>query len=105
MPVVKDIAGRTEDIVTGRDGRKMVRFHGLYINLPNIIQGQVIQKSYDNYIIKIVSQSLLSATEKETITQRMKSQLGNDVTITVEEVKHIPVGPNGKYKAVISEVS
>lgn len=105
MPVVRDITGRTEDIVTGRDGRKMVRFHGLYINLPNIIQGQVIQKSYDDYILKIVSQNVLSTTEKETITQRMKSQLGNDVTVIIEEVKNIPVGANGKYKAVISEVN
>lgn len=104
MPVVKNLAGRDEDIITGKDGRQMVRFHGIFIDLPNIIQGQVIQKSYIDYVIKVITQSSLSVRESETIEHRMKTQLGNDIRISIEEVTQIPAGPNGKFKAVISEI-
>lgn len=104
MPVIEELTGREEDVVTGMDGRKMVRFHGLYIDLPNIIQGQVIQHTLQNFTIKIIAQHSLSAVEKETIRQRMKSQLGNEINIAIEEVKTIAPGANGKFKAVLSEI-
>ena len=36
MPVIEEIVGRVEDTVIGRDGREMVRFHGIFINLPSV---------------------------------------------------------------------
>jgi phenylacetate-CoA ligase len=104
MPLVKEIIGRQEDIIMGKDGRQMVRFHGIFIDLPNIKQGQVIQESYDDYTIKVVADRPISENDKQTIRQRMMSQLGNDITARIEDVDVIPVGPNGKFKAVISLV-
>lgn len=103
MPVISEIVGRVEDTVVGMDGREMVRFHGIFIDLPNLIEGQVIQWELDRFEIKIVSNGKFSKGESEIIKQRMFSQLGN-IKIEIREVESIPRNENGKFKSVISHV-
>ena len=103
MPVIDEIIGRTEDIIVGKDGREMVRFHGLYIDLPNIVEGQVIQHSLSEFELKIVASRALSNEEKKKLKTRMQSQLG-DITLIINEVEQIPRSKNGKFKSVISYV-
>ena len=103
MPVIDEILGRIEDVVIGRDGREMVRFHGLYIDLPNIIEGQVIQHNLCEFELKIVCTIKLSDDERKILTSRMKSQLG-EINLKITEVDKIPRGKNGKFKAVISNL-
>lgn len=101
--VIDEIMGRTEDTITGPDGRKMVRFHGIFIDIPAIIQGQIIQHTLHNFTVRVAVSTRLSQHEKDTISNKMKSQLG-DINLHIDEVAQIPPSPNGKYKAVISEL-
>lgn len=103
MPSVDEIVGRVEDIVIGADGREMVRFHGIFIEMPNIVKAQVVQNDYDNFVINIESINPLSEDEKKTISNRMESQLGK-IKLLINRLDEIPLGPNGKFKAVISKV-
>jgi phenylacetate-CoA ligase len=103
MPIVDEIVGRTEDVVIGQDGREMVRFHGIFIGIPSIIEGQIIQHTLSSFEIKLVVATSLSKEENELIVTRMKSQLGN-IEVTIHEVDSIPRTANGKFKAVISNV-
>jgi phenylacetate-CoA ligase len=103
MPVIEEIVGRLEDVVVGKDGREMVRFHGIFINLPNVIEGQIIQNGYDDFVINVATSSGITAEEQETILKKMESQLG-EVKVTINQLSTIPRGPNGKFKAVISNV-
>jgi phenylacetate-CoA ligase len=103
MPVIEEIVGRTEDVVIGRDGRKMVRFHGVFVNLSNIIEGQIIQEDYEKFIVKVVSERGLSHSDNEAINMRLKSQLG-DITVEVTRVSSIPRNKNGKFQAVVSKI-
>ncbi|MFZ1809256.1 MAG: hypothetical protein WAU36_18630 [Cyclobacteriaceae bacterium] len=103
MPVISEIVGRVEDTVVGMDGREMVRFHGIFIDLPNLIEGQVIQWELDRIEIKIVSNGRFSKQESEIIRERMISQLGG-VKVEIHEVESIPRNANGKFKSVISHV-
>jgi phenylacetate-CoA ligase len=104
MPIVDEILGRNEDVVKGTDGREMVRFHGIFVDLPNLMEGQIIQQDISHIIVKTVANGSLSKQEKETIMSRLNSQLG-EVIISIEEVDQIPRGPNGKYQAVISKLN
>lgn len=104
MPVVKEILGRIEDLVIGEDGREMVRFHGIFVNLPNVIEGQIVQNDYSDFEINIVTKTGLSEAEKLTIKQRMNSQLG-EIKLVIHELEQIPRGANGKFKAVISKIN
>lgn len=103
MPVIDEIIGRIEDVVIGKDGREMVRFHGLFIDLSNIVEGQVIQHDISEFELKIVATRTLSNIEKKTLETRMQSQLG-DIKLIINEVEQIPRTQNGKFKAVISNV-
>ena len=103
MPVVQEILGRVEDVIVGKDGRQMVRFHSVFNNLRNVKQAQVIQETTDTIHVKIVTEGKADTTEKEMIKQRIMSQLG-DMTVTIEEVAAIPLTANGKFKAVVSKL-
>ncbi|HRG10171.1 MAG TPA: hypothetical protein PLJ08_16470, partial [Cyclobacteriaceae bacterium] len=84
-PVIKEIIGRVEDTVVGKDGREMVRFHGIFINLPNLIEAQIIQHTLDAFEINIVTNGRWTAEEARLVKNRMTSQLG-DVTVEIREV-------------------
>jgi phenylacetate-CoA ligase len=103
MPIIDEIVGRTEDTVIGPDGREMVRFHGIFVGIQKIVEGQVIQHNLSDFTIKLVVSSSLSKIENELIITRMSSQLGN-ITVGIHEVDYIPRTSNGKFKAVISNV-
>lgn len=103
MPVISEIVGRIEDTVIGPDGREMVRFHGIFIDLPNLIEGQVIQWDFDLFEIKLVTNGKWTSEESSIITKRMTSQLGN-IKLEIHEVDSIPRSNNGKFKSVISHV-
>lgn len=103
MPVIQEIVGRIEDVVIGKDGREMVRFHSVFYGLEKIKKAQVIQEEADTIHIKIEAETTLEQEEKTLILQRIVSQLG-EMNITVEEVSSIPLNQNGKFQAVISKV-
>lgn len=104
MPVIKEILGRVEDVVIGKDGREMVRFHGVFNGLQTVAQAQVIQNTVDAILIKAVpAGKQISASEKQIMKDRIISQLG-EIDIQIEEVNAIPLTANGKFKAVISTV-
>lgn len=104
MPVIEAINGRIEDTVIGPDGREMMRFHGITINIPCVIESQVIQHELTWFEIKLVVSRPPIEDELATIRKRMISQLG-EIKLDIQIVPSIPRGPNGKFKAVISHVS
>ncbi len=103
MPIIDEIIGRIEDTVIGQDGREMVRFHGIFINIPKIIEGQIIQHTLNQFEIKLVTCNQLKLDEIDIIRQRMNSQLGK-IELDINIVESIPRNNNGKFQAVISHV-
>jgi phenylacetate-CoA ligase len=103
LPVVYEISGRVEDTVVGADGREMVRFHGIFIDLPHVVEAQVVQEDYSTLSINVVPNGPISEHERNIIRNRVVSQLGQ-VNVFINEVATIPRGANGKFKAVISKV-
>jgi phenylacetate-CoA ligase len=104
MPVIKEVVGRIEDTVVGPDGRQMVRFHGIFINQPHIIEGQIIQESLNQIRVKIVPTAGFEQSDEDDIIHRVQQRLGNGITVTVERVESIPRTKSGKFKSVISKV-
>jgi len=103
MPVIQEIAGRIEDVVIGRDGRQMVRFHSIFNGLYSIKRSQVIQETKDDIIVKIVADDKLTKDDILLIKQRIVGQLG-EMNINVEEVENIPLTKNGKFQAIVSKL-
>ncbi len=105
MPVLAEVTGRLEDTVYGPDGRRMVRFHGIFVGQPNIREGQVIQERLDFLRILVVPKSGYTHDDEKTIVSRVHERLGRNTTVCVEAVDSIPRTRSGKFKAVISRVS
>lgn len=103
MLLIDEIEGRVEDIVVGIDGQKMVRFHGLFIDIHNLKTAQLIQKKMDLIHINLVTDNEFNKDNEQLITQRLISQLGK-INIVFNYLKEIPKEKNGKFKAVISEL-
>lgn len=102
MPVLKEVVGRVEDVVVGPDGREMVRFHGVFVNQPNIVEGQIIQEALDQIRVKVVPTPAFSAADRDDIVLRVQQRLGSQVQVTIEKVTTIPRSRAGKLQAVIS---
>ncbi len=103
MPIIDEIEGRMEDVITAKDGRKMVRFHGLFVDIPKLMVAQLIQNSIENYTINIVVEKDFSKEQELEMKKRLCSQVG-EVSVTFNYLKDIPRNSNGKFRAVISKV-
>jgi len=104
MPVIKEVVGRIEDVVTGPDGRQLVRFHGIFVDQPHVVEGQIVQESLREFIVKVVPVEGFGEDDVEEIKQRMHQRLGPEVDVQVQPVSEISRTQAGKYKAVISKV-
>jgi len=104
LPTLSQLVGRLEDTVVGLDGREMVRFHGLFVDLPGVAEGQVVQEDLDRFIVNVVPAKSFSTSDRETIRKRMVTRLGPGTAVEVRELESIPREPNGKFRAVISRV-
>ncbi len=92
-----------EDKVVGPDGREMVRFHGVFVELPHIISAQVIQEERDRIHVDVVADAKFGSAEEQMIADRVRSQLG-DVRVTVDRVSELSRNASGKVPAVISNI-
>lgn len=105
MPVLRDVLGREEDTVYGPDGRRMVRFHGIFVDQSNIREGQITQKGLDHVHIRIVPKSEFGELDVRDLVARMQQRLTTRMQVTVECVSAIARTKSGKLKAVVSELS
>jgi phenylacetate-CoA ligase len=104
LPVLKDLVGRQEDTVIGPDGQETVRFHGLFIGVPGVAEGQVVQESLDRLVVNVVPTSEFSRSDQEAIQARVLTRLGPEVSVQIQLVQAIPREANGKFRAVISRI-
>jgi phenylacetate-CoA ligase len=104
MPVIKEVVGRIEDVVTAPDGRQLVRFHGIFTDQPHVQEGQVIQESLREFTIRVVPTEGFNLDDVADIEKRMQSRLGHGIVVHVETVDRIPRTKSGKFQAVISKV-
>jgi phenylacetate-CoA ligase len=104
MPVLEELVGRLEDTVIGADGREMVRFHGIFVGLPSIREGQIVQEKVDLFRLRLVATDRFGDAEKTVIKSRFEERLG-PVRLDFEYVDEIERTERGKFRAVISKVT
>jgi phenylacetate-CoA ligase len=101
MPVLKEVVGRLEDLIIGPDGRRLVRFHGVFVDQPHVREGQIIQETLGRIRVKVVPTDGFGEADMEDIRQRVQKRVG-DIKVVVEPVNEIPRTKAGKFKAVIN---
>ncbi len=102
LPVLEEVGGRIEDVVVGPDGRQMVRFHGIFIDLPNVREGQIVQESLSRIRVRVVPAPGFGRREVSEMEARVRQRLGAEVGVEIETVERIARTAAGKYQAVVS---
>ncbi len=102
-PILTELHGRHLDLIYNTTGGLVnplfITAH-LQFDFESLMQLQFIQKSHNEYVLKIV---LKSTIDLSSILKEIKLVLGFDAQISVEEVTEIPLLPSGKRKFIICE--
>jgi phenylacetate-CoA ligase len=87
------------------DGRRLVRFHGIFVDQPHVREGQIVQETLSRIRVNVVPTPGFGAADSAEIARRIRQRLGEDVEVAVEQVRQIPRTKAGKFKAVVSLLS
>ena len=103
LPAFGKILGRNDDVLVTKDGRKVVQIDGIFTNDSHILNGQIIQKTINDFLIKVVpgvgwnEQSIL--TLKANFLERIR-----DVNVEIEVCDKIEKEWAGKFRVIKSEL-
>jgi len=106
LPLMKNIVGRTDDLVLGFDGRIIVpqNFANIMRNIPGIAQFRVIQENENLIIVQLVKGKNFSEVTIQRVIRDVKEVVGSDVTVEPTIVDEIEKDHSGKIRAVVSKV-
>lgn len=104
-PVIEQIEGRVDDIVTLPSGRKVGRLDHIFKHASNIRECQIIQEKPDQFTFLIVPDENYTRDVEQNILAEAHARLGEDVVITVKHVDAVERTSRGKFRSVISRVN
>lgn len=104
MPVIKEIMGRTEDVLQAPDGRRLFRFCLVFGGQSRIREGQVVQEALDRFRLNVVPAPGYGPADRDDLIRRVRHQVGANVTVVVETVERIPRTAAGKFSMVVSQL-
>jgi phenylacetate-CoA ligase len=107
-PKIKTVEGRITEMFRTRDGR-LVRaaFSGGFQCLahPTINQFQVLQKSLDHMIVRLIPEGQVPQYTLDEIEQAFRTTFGQEVEVDFEFLAEIPPLPSGKHQYAFSELN
>jgi len=103
LPVLGRIEGRSNDMLIAPDGRRVYWVNPVLYGLP-VEEAQIVQERLDFVRVRLVGAEGFGPSTAQTIAERLKARMGA-IDVTIDEVTEIPRGPNGKFRAVVCEVS
>jgi len=104
FPVLQNLVGRIEDVVIGLDGREINRFHGIFIDLDHVIEGQIVQQKRDLICVNVVASAGFDERDEEVIRRRIAGERLPGMRVDIRKVDHIERTASGKFRAVVSLV-
>ncbi len=104
MPLIEKIEGRSDDVLYTPDGRRVGRLDPVFKNDLPIVEAQIVQESLRNITLRYVPAPDFNQSAVKTLTERLRERMG-DVAVTFEQVTAVPRTNNGKFRAVICNLS
>jgi phenylacetate-CoA ligase len=104
LPLMSSIEGRTDDLLYTADGRVLGRLDPVFkSNLP-IRAAQIIQEELDYVRVRYVPAQEFTHDTAKSIIAGLRARMG-EVEVVLEQVEDIPRHANGKFRAVICNLS
>ncbi len=102
MPIVKEITGRTDDIIYVRDRGWVGRLDPVFKGLHGIIECQIIQEDLGRLKALIVPALDYHPDVERRLIANLRKKVGDTIAIEVVHVDSIPRSSNGKFRSVIT---
>lgn len=102
--IISKVVGRVEDYILTPDGRFVGRLDHLFKDSEHVINGQLLQNTVGEIIIRIVKTQEYSIGDEDKILKEARLRLGSEIDIRFEYVEDIPRSPNGKFRFVVSNI-
>ncbi len=104
-PMMELVQGRRIDLFKAKDGRTVWGgFASLLFGMEGVKRFQLIQKSLDHVVVRIVKYAPLDKARLAEIERTVHIALGDDVHVEFEFPDEIAVEGSGKYRYTISEI-
>ncbi|MFP3867805.1 MAG: phenylacetate--CoA ligase family protein [Desulfobacteraceae bacterium] len=104
LPRLASLEGRSDDVLYTVDGRKIgLRLSQVLKGQP-VVEGQFIQESLTKIRLRYVPAADFTDQAAEFIIAKLQERMG-PVEVIFEPVGKIPRGPNGKFRAVVCNLS
>jgi phenylacetate-CoA ligase len=104
LPILASVEGRADDVLFTPDGRRIGRLDPVFkANLP-LREAQIIQEALDRIRVRYVPMQDFTVEAGRSVIEQLQARMG-DVKVVLEQVDEVPRGINGKFRAVICELS
>lgn len=104
LPLLSAIDGRIDDVLYTPDGRVVGRLDPVFKSKLPIKEAQIVQDKLDLIRVRYVRDAHFSASDAQSLVDRVRERLGK-VRVVLEEVDAIPRTTNGKFRAVVCNLS
>lgn len=107
MPLVNRINGRHEDVIVTPDGKVVTALFIVLDEVPGISMGQIIQKTIDELVVKIVRTQDFTDDSELMLISYIRKFVGLIMKIKIEYVDRetLKREVNGKFRTVVSNVA
>jgi phenylacetate-CoA ligase len=103
--MLKEIGGRTQDVITTPDGICTFRHGALALEgIPGLEAVQIEQCEVRRFVVRAVAPRGLSDEAKRGVAASVVRALGFEASVSVVEVREIPRTERGKHQLVVSRV-
>ncbi len=104
LPIMAAIEGRVDDTLYTPDGRHVGRLDTVFKGDLPIQEAQIIQETLGRVHLFYVPADHFSNGTKQILIDRIQERMGN-VEVILEEVSEVPREGNGKFRAVVCNIS
>jgi len=103
-PVVEEIDGRIEHAVVTPEGRRVGRMDHVFKDSLEVKEAQILQRHPDRISVRLVPRPGFDERALKALEASFRARLGDRIEIDFEQVDEIERDPNGKFRAVVSEL-
>ena len=101
---VGHVDGRSEDIITLANGKKIGRLDHIFKDAVFIDEAQIFQPNIHDLIVRVIRNKLWNSDSESFLLAEFYARLGREVTIKFEYPESLDRTKSGKLRFVISEV-
>lgn len=105
-PRLTSVEGRQLDLIRTTDGRLLPGefFPHLLKDIPGVERFQVVQKTLDKLILRIVAGKEFNDAARRLLMNALHNHLGESLQVDLQLVGEIPLTASGKLRVTISEL-